>query len=261
MKILQHSTDKEWERIGKTNPYYGVLSYDKYKSESLSEDKKREFFESGEAYISGITNFIKEHFKISGGIKRSLDFGCGVGRLVIPLASVSEHVTGVDVSDSMIAEAISNCRDRKIGNVSFVKSDDSLSRLNGTFDLIHSLIVFQHIPAPRGEILFGKLLSHLAPGGIGVFHFTYGSFSKSHMKLEFFSRLKAAFPIIQKTINLVKGRGWSHPLPEIMEMNHYDLNRLFELIHSCGAKNCYVDMTEKGGGSHHKHVQLFFQKN
>jgi hypothetical protein len=49
-------------------------------------------------------------------------------------------------------------------------------------------------------------------------------------------------------------------LPEIMEMNHYDLNRLFELLLNCGVENSYVNMSDKGGGANHRHVQLFFQK-
>ena len=79
---------------------------------------------------------------------------------------------GVDVSDAMMAEAARNCRERKITNVSFVKSDDRLSRLEGTFDLIHSIIVFQHIAPHRVELLVRGLVSHLEPGGVGALHFT-----------------------------------------------------------------------------------------
>ena len=76
------------------------------------------------------------------------------------------------LSDAMIAEAARNCRERKLNNVSFVKSDDRLSRLEGMFDLIHSTIVFQHIAPRRVEILVRDLLERLGPGGVGALHFT-----------------------------------------------------------------------------------------
>jgi 2-polyprenyl-3-methyl-5-hydroxy-6-metoxy-1,4-benzoquinol methylase len=260
MNILQKSTDKEWERIGQSNPYFGVLSYEKYKSSSLDEELKEEFFKSGSGYIDGIMDFIQSRFQTSSRFKRSLDFGCGVGRLVVPLSNYSDQVIGVDVSDSMIKEAKANCQERNIQNITFVKSDDSLSRLEGSFDLMHSIIVFQHIPAKRGELIFEKLVSHLEPGGIGVFHFTYGSLNNEQKKIELFKRIKAFAPLLQKFVNLCKGRGWSFPLSTIMEMNHYDLNHLFETIDRCGVHACFVDMSNKGGESHHKHVQLFFQR-
>ena len=68
---------------------------------------------------------------------------------------------GVDVSDAMLAEAKRNCRERNLDYVSFVKSDDRLSCLEGTFDLIHSLIVFQHIAPRRVEVLVRGLLARI----------------------------------------------------------------------------------------------------
>ena len=260
MNIIQKSTDKEWERIGQSNPYFGVLSYEKYKTSSLDGKLKEEFFNSGSAYINGIMDFIQSRFQTTGRFKRALDFGCGVGRLVIPLANYSDQVIGVDISDSMIKEAKANCQKRDIQNVTFIKSDDSLSRLEGSFDLMHSIIVFQHIPAKRGALIFEKLVSHLEPGGIGVFHFTYGSLNKKQKKIELFKRIKAFSPLLQKIVNLCKGRGWSFPLSTIMEMNHYDLNHLFETIDRCGVSACFVDMSNKGGESHHRHIQLLFQR-
>ncbi|HKJ31811.1 MAG TPA: class I SAM-dependent methyltransferase [Balneolales bacterium] len=97
--------------------------------------------------LKKIRKYVDPHFSIN----RALDFGCGVGRLLIPLSVYSSHVTGVDVSESMLDEARKNCEARQITNVDFIKSDDDLSLLNRKFNFIHSYIVFQHIPAKRGE--------------------------------------------------------------------------------------------------------------
>ena len=54
-----------------------------------------------------------------------------------------------------------------------MESDDDLSKVTGTFDLIHSFIVLQHIATSRGEKIFRRMLSLLNEGGIGFLHFTY----------------------------------------------------------------------------------------
>jgi SAM-dependent methyltransferase len=43
----------------------------------------------------------------------------------------------------------------------------------GTFDLVHSFIVFQHISQARGEATLRELGRVLNPGGVGVLHFAY----------------------------------------------------------------------------------------
>ena len=55
----------------------------------------------------------------------ALDFGCGVGRLVIPLAKISTSAVGIDVSESMLAEARKNCELNSVHNIDLVKSDDA----------------------------------------------------------------------------------------------------------------------------------------
>ena len=87
------------------------------------------------------------HIDPSFSINHALEFGCGVGRLVIPLAKIAKRVTGIDVSESMINEAKRNCESRKINNVFLTKTDDSLSLLANNYDFMLSFIVFQHIPA------------------------------------------------------------------------------------------------------------------
>ena len=69
------------------------------------------------------------HLGIKCAQKSSLDFGCGVGRLIIPFARVFEHVTGVDISPAMLEIAQRNCLEQGIHNVEFVRSDDELSRV------------------------------------------------------------------------------------------------------------------------------------
>lgn len=146
---------------------------DKFRKDNLTDEAKEEFFSSGLSQINHMLENIRKHIDPLYAAKNALDFGCGVGRLIIPLSKVVNNVTGIDVSDSMLNEARKNCETQFVSNVSLLKSDDNLLLLNGKYDLIYSFIVFQHIPVKRGVGIFKNLLSRLENGGVCVIHFTH----------------------------------------------------------------------------------------
>src|SRR5262249_42708883 len=104
---------------------------------------------------------------------RILDFGCGAGRLTIPLARIAFHVTGVDSSAARIDEARANCERAGVSNVDFVVSDADLSSVNGPFQVVHSHFAFQHIPPAAGYLLVDAVLERVTTRGGGMLHFTY----------------------------------------------------------------------------------------
>jgi tRNA/tmRNA/rRNA uracil-C5-methylase (TrmA/RlmC/RlmD family) len=118
--------DKVWEFYGKTNPYFGVSTIDKFKDENLTRSAKDEFFQTGEAHIVRIWGEIEGSFINDFKPKRALDFGCGVGRLVLPLSSRCAEVVGVDISPQMLEETGRNCAERGITNVDLALSDEDL---------------------------------------------------------------------------------------------------------------------------------------
>lgn len=248
--VFMNQTDKDWEVYGEKDPYYGVVSRPEFTREFLSKDGKVDFFQTGEKYLEATLDVVKENFGPDFHPERTLDFGCGVGRLAIPLSYLSQSVLGVDVSASMLEEARTNCTERGITNISFVQGDDALSQMSGGFDFIHSFIVFQHIPRHRGEQIFVRLLELLSEGGIGVLHFTYAKdLSLSRL---FKYRFYKMFPFFWSLRNLVKGR----PQRPMMQMNLYDLNKLFSLLQDYGCHNCVVRFSSHGT----KGVILYFQK-
>ena len=255
--MFAKNTDKEWEKWGATEEYFAVIGYDEFRKTNLTDDKKAVFFKSGQDHVAYILKMIKAHINPQYNPKQVLDFGCGVGRLVVALAEIAEHVIGLDVSESMLNEAKRNCESRSIRNVEFLKSDDDLSSLEGKYDLIHSFIVFQHIPVKRGERIFEKLLSHLEDGGICVAHFTY---AKSYdNKMTSFLRpgmrwIKKYIPFAMQFSNIIRGRPSGDPG---VQMNTYDLNRLSYLIQKNNVTNLYVEYSDHEG---ELGVLVFFQK-
>jgi SAM-dependent methyltransferase len=161
-------TDKHWEYWGKHNPYYGVFASDKHLNQNINDEVLNTFFDSGQAHIDAVFRTIHTYVDLAFQPARALDFGCGVGRLTIPLATRAGSVVGVDVSPSMLEEARKNCVERNLRNMEFVVSDDTLSKVPGSFDFIHSYIIFQHIPIKRGEELLQRLVDALAENGVGA---------------------------------------------------------------------------------------------
>jgi 2-polyprenyl-3-methyl-5-hydroxy-6-metoxy-1,4-benzoquinol methylase len=141
---------RDWERFGHDEPYVGVIPHDSLLRDRLSPEVLAAFFASGEQHVAEVVSVIEGELDPGFAPKRALELGCGVGRILVPLAERCEEVVGVDVSESMLREAGRNLDQRGIRNVSLVQAGDSLAEVTGRFDWIHSYIVLQHISPPGG---------------------------------------------------------------------------------------------------------------
>jgi SAM-dependent methyltransferase len=96
----------------------------------------------------------------------ALEIGCGVGRLLIPLARRVAHVVGVDISPVMIET--SRAYVASAPNVSARVTEGTLAGVDdASLDFVFSFIVFQHIPA-AGPIrtYVEEAARTLKPGGV-----------------------------------------------------------------------------------------------
>ena len=229
------STDADWDKWGETDPYFGVLSSDEYRADNLSDEHRAKFFNSGSDYIDRTLATVREHLDSDFEPVNSLDFGCAVGRLVIPLAHLATTVVGVYVSDHMLAEAASNCAQRNVENASFVKSDDNLTRLHDSFDLIHSCLVLQHIPTKRGMQIIDALLRHLRPGGVVAIQFYYRCDAPSLIRA--LVKLRYKLPIANMVRNILRGQPWREPA---MQLHTYSLEEITSKLKAVGASSIYL---------------------
>jgi SAM-dependent methyltransferase len=241
------ATDAAWEEWGRRDPYFGVITDPKFRRTEINEGTKREFFESGRAHVEYVMQMIRRHIDASFAPRSVLDFGCGVGRTLIPFAAAAEAAVGLDVSPSMLKEAQINCDDYRVTNVRLLLSDDLLSSLTGTFDLIHSFVVLQHIAPERGQELFRRLLGHIAPGGLGAVHVLYSKiqYVETHGVVPPPSHSPAA-----GASSLAPGRD-----PD-MQMNPYNVNELLFALQRRGVTRFHAEFTDHGGEFG---IFLFFQ--
>lgn len=240
---------EKWDKFGEENPYYAVLTLDQYDKDNFSTDARDEFFGTGFNYINRIWNEIKIRFDEDFKPRNALDFGCGVGRLVIPLAEKSEKVVGIDISEQMLKTAKENSLKYGFENTSFFQTDEFFSKNKETFDLIHSIIVFQHINPKIGLSIFENLIKVLNEGGIGVIQFTY---KYPVSKFEMFKfKLYRDFSVFYKLRNLLKGSN----LP-LFPMYEYNLNEIFYILQNNDCHRCFTLFSDHGM----KGVVIFFQK-
>jgi SAM-dependent methyltransferase len=234
--------DEAWQAIGEIDPYFGVYSKERFHRGQWNEHAKADFFNSGEDYVATLFDIVRSQLVGSFRPKRALDFGCGVARLVIPLAKQCDHVVAVDISNGMLDESRKNCKDCEVTNVDFVLSDETLVPVSGTFDFVHSFIVLQHLPAPRGMMLMDRLIDRLDRGGVGVIHLTYARRASSLRKLLHWARQR--IPFVNAAVNVIQGHS---PFAPTMQMNTYDLNSVFQRLQDRRCHNVLLRFSDHGG--------------
>jgi SAM-dependent methyltransferase len=262
-KIMNETknTDITWEEWGFRDPYYGTITNPKFRRANLDEYARAEFFETGRLHVEYVMNTIHTHIDLEFRPKSIIDFGCGVGRLAIPFARIAEQVVGLDVSQSMLNEALINCEAFGLKNVVLVLSDDEITRLTQKGDLVHSFIVFQHISPDRGRVIFRRLLDLIAPGGVGAIHFLYGKRINSEtcgMPLPESKNTPRSFI---KRVMFSGADPEAARLPDTdpdLQMFPYILNHILYLIQSSGITKLHIECTDHGG---ELGAYMFFRKH
>lgn len=233
--------DENWERLAQTEPYYAVLTDDAFLGAGGSPDALRHFFSTGEREAAWLLGLAGE---VAGRTFRpasALDFGCGVGRLAIPMAGHVGRVVGVDVSPTMIEIANRHRDAAGARNAAFVTLADARQSAD-RFDFIYSMIVFQHIPGAAGCELIDWLLGKVAAGGVAALHVVVGR--PGGLLRRAGRQIRSRFPLVHRALQ--KLRGETSRLP-YMEMNVYDLERVLDLYRRHGFGEARLEPTDHGG--------------
>lgn len=162
---------RQWESFGSENPLWAV-----HTGEGTVVWDERAFFRTGEERIAKALQLVE-----SAGLEvkpdRALDFGCGVGRLSLALASRFDRVDGVDISEPMLdhAEAYVAALDpAPSGEIRFhLNTADDLALFpDRTFTYAQTFVTLQHMNPRYSRRYMAELCRVTATGGILVFQMT-----------------------------------------------------------------------------------------
>jgi SAM-dependent methyltransferase len=228
-------TDRDWCEIADSFPYFGVLSHERFKNPTLED--LREFFLSGEYDVA---HYLETSRRVFGPFepKSALDFGCGVGRILIPLAKLTGNATGVDIADGMLRLAR-----RHAAEAGFQVTLAKTIPADRTFEWVVSHIVLQHIPPVRGYPIIRELWRAVAPDGLLFLQLTV--FRDSGQVGEFF-----------RGASLLSYDGASADIYSKTEdqtariiMYDYELSRVFACMPMADGCRIYLEKSIHGG--HH----------
>src|SRR5436190_11050724 len=115
-------------RSDDSEPYFTVLTDPRFLRARMTEAARREFFAGGEALVDFMWRTIQLRLAPDFAPTAILEYGCGAGRLAIPLARRGARragtVTAVDRSPDMIAVARAEAEAHGVDNIVFATPDE-----------------------------------------------------------------------------------------------------------------------------------------
>lgn len=162
---------KDWEDFARREPYFALLNDDGAPEVAGNVSATAAFFDAGEGDIATLLPAIVSLLGRDVTFDRVLDFGCGAGRLTLPLARRARSVVACDIAPTILEHARRNAEQAGLLNVTFIGIEELAGF--GPFDFICSLLVFEHIPNEAGYEIIRTLMTLLAPSGVAALHIPF----------------------------------------------------------------------------------------
>jgi SAM-dependent methyltransferase len=167
MQRLHRHIRSTWERLGSTEPHWSVLSADRFTQKNLQQNKE-EFYSSGHKNVLLIERILAR-YDIPCRFERAIEFGCGVGRVTVPLAAKCTELYAYDISEPHLQAARQLANEHGVKNIKFVRLSSPEDSIIGEADFLYSELVFQHNPPPIIRSIVAAALGSLRPGGVALF--------------------------------------------------------------------------------------------
>jgi trans-aconitate methyltransferase len=209
----------------------------------VSDDEAREaFYRSGEEHVERIFSATHAHFGQTN-FEIAVDFGCGVGRIAVPLARRCSSVIATDIAPTMLAITADRLQAEHVTNVTLQASQEFVGE-ETPIDLFHSFLVLQHIWPNDGMHILRRVLPRVRTGGMVAIHVPYWIGGK--LPRFPFRWARTHIPFFNAIANVVRGVPVRTPF---MQMNAYDLSAITALLGEIGF-GTLVFLPEREAGSH-----------
>jgi SAM-dependent methyltransferase len=132
-----------WEELARLDPLWAVASTPELRHGKWNEE---EFYAVGRRKARKLMKRL-DALGVPARMGRALDFGCGAGRLTLPLIDHFSEVVGVDIAPSMLELARTRSGGRSGLEFRLDETGDQSLLASETFDLVYSGLVLQHLPS------------------------------------------------------------------------------------------------------------------
>lgn len=166
-RLFAH-VQRVWTALGASQPHYSVISDRRFASRD-GQVNRAQFDQTGRAEVEALQQRLTGLGIDAASLPHCVEYGCGVGRVTLPLAGLFHEVTGFDISQPHLDLAAEALSDAAIDNVT-LRRVEALRTLDlPEHDFFYSRIVLQHNPPPLIAHILRRALARLRPGGIAVF--------------------------------------------------------------------------------------------
>src|SRR4051794_12834157 len=165
--------DNDWERFAAREPYFAVVTDPRFLRANLTPEHERAFFASGESLVSWMLGVVDAALAPQFAPMSTLEFGCGLGRLALPLAQRPGSVLAVDRSAVMLEAARAEAARRGLDHVVFESPDALFTGPPRAFDLVVCYHVLQRLRRQEGLALLRRLEACIGADGVGIFQWCY----------------------------------------------------------------------------------------
>jgi SAM-dependent methyltransferase len=156
---------RSWEVFATDDPLFAIVTAPGKNGNRWDPD---EFFELGRREVQDVFAALGRH-GLDPPRSRALDFGCGVGRLTRFFADHFETAIGVDVSSRMVELARGYAPGPGGPVYAHNPRPDLALFADGTFDLVFSTLVLQHMRPDYAMGYVAEFVRLLSPEGVAMF--------------------------------------------------------------------------------------------
>jgi SAM-dependent methyltransferase len=242
---IMAKNEQAWEDWGKVDPLWAVVTAG---GKQHGHWDLEEFFRSGQEAIDSLMQE-GAAFGLPGRSDRAMDFGCGVGRLTRALEGHVVNVLGLDVSSSMIEQAIVLNSGRTGIDFAVHRGTDLLAFEDDSVDVVCSLLVLQHIPSiPLIENYLREFVRVLAPGGFMFINLPVGVPSPNRSLRDRLRPRTRFFKLLRRLgvspALLYRHFNWSPDMP----MTALPVERVISILSASGGRILESRVVDEGGG-------------
>jgi 2-polyprenyl-3-methyl-5-hydroxy-6-metoxy-1,4-benzoquinol methylase len=200
--------DAAFDGFAAREPYFAIVTDPKFLRANLTPADEREFFFTGEALVDRMFAIIEAGLMPGFAPVSMLEYGCGLGRLAIPLSRRPGSVTAVDRSPVMLELARREAERRGAGHIAF----EALNVFHATsrkFDLVVCYHVLQRLTRQQGKSLLRALVDRISPGGVGVFQWPLATGASAGVQVTRWAR--EYLPGVNRVINRLRDKSSGDP--------------------------------------------------